>query len=307
VKLRALSILILGSLLVATTLLVLAAQRTDAQGNIDLTGSWEIALKGEVLDGSCELGILQRENAVLLAGGCSLIRPVVLTGTINRMTGEFSASQFGITSDGHASKDGSSMSGTWGGLGFSGTFTGTRIARGVDFIDSTGDWELELGPAQTPLGEFSDVCTAVILQSVYRLFAHLHCERLGEHILDGGIDPVSGDFFALNREDGELEQLYGSVDSAGTLSGTFIINANEDVRGPITGTRTGGHLGDVDCDEMADSIDASLILQWNAGLLTALPCPDFADITGDQMANSLDSILLLQFSAALILNLALHF
>ncbi len=58
--------------------------------------------------------------------------------------------------------------------------------------------------------------------------------------------------------------------------------------------------GDVNCDGLVSSIDAALILQFTAGLLGSLPCPDGGDVNDDGSTNSLDAALILQFSAGLL-------
>ena len=52
--------------------------------------------------------------------------------------------------------------------------------------------------------------------------------------------------------------------------------------------------GDANCDGTINSIDAAIILQFNAGLLAVLPCPENADANGDGTINSVDSVLILQ-------------
>lgn len=59
-------------------------------------------------------------------------------------------------------------------------------------------------------------------------------------------------------------------------------------------------VGDADCDSAVNSIDAVLVLQFDAGLLSSLPCPDDADVNRDGRVNSLDAALMLQFDAALV-------
>jgi hypothetical protein len=72
-----------------------------------------------------------------------------------------------------------------------------------------------------------------------------------------------------------------------------------------TSTRTpvptpAGVMGDVDCNHTANSIDVALILQYGAGLLQSLRCPQGADANHDGRINSIDSALILQFIAGLI-------
>ncbi len=63
---------------------------------------------------------------------------------------------------------------------------------------------------------------------------------------------------------------------------------------------TSGPPGDVDCSGVADSIDATIILQFAAGLLFGVPCEPSADVNHDGTINSLDALLVLQFTAGLI-------
>ena len=58
--------------------------------------------------------------------------------------------------------------------------------------------------------------------------------------------------------------------------------------------------GDVDCDGRVNSIDALFILQFNAALMPALPCPEAADVNGDGRIDSIDALLILQFQDCLI-------
>ncbi|MEX2158439.1 MAG: dockerin type I repeat-containing protein [Dehalococcoidia bacterium] len=58
--------------------------------------------------------------------------------------------------------------------------------------------------------------------------------------------------------------------------------------------------GDVSCDGSVDSRDASLILQYDAGLLGSLPCAQAADVDGSGSANAIDAIFVLQLEAGLI-------
>lgn len=62
--------------------------------------------------------------------------------------------------------------------------------------------------------------------------------------------------------------------------------------------------GDVNCDFRLNSIDAALVLQFDAGLSTSLACQDAADVNGDGRINAVDAALILQFHAGLIDSLA---
>ena len=61
-----------------------------------------------------------------------------------------------------------------------------------------------------------------------------------------------------------------------------------------------GHAGDVNCDSNVTSIDAALVLQYDARLVTSLRCQQNADVNGDGRTNSLDAVLILQYDAGLL-------
>ncbi|MCH8162125.1 MAG: dockerin type I repeat-containing protein [Chloroflexi bacterium] len=54
-------------------------------------------------------------------------------------------------------------------------------------------------------------------------------------------------------------------------------------------------VGDVNCDGTANSIDAALILQFDAGLIPSLACIQDADVNEDGFINAIDAALLIQF------------
>jgi hypothetical protein len=71
----------------------------------------------------------------------------------------------------------------------------------------------------------------------------------------------------------------------------------------VTATPTptpGGTTGDANCNYQVNSVDAAVILQYVAGLLDSIRCPDAADTNGDGQTNSIDSALILQYSAGLL-------
>ena len=71
---------------------------------------------------------------------------------------------------------------------------------------------------------------------------------------------------------------------------------------PPTAT-TPGLLGDVNCNQAVDAIDAALLLQLIAGLLSSLDCEADADVNLDGNSNSIDVALILQFIAGLLADL----
>jgi hypothetical protein len=58
--------------------------------------------------------------------------------------------------------------------------------------------------------------------------------------------------------------------------------------------------GDVDCNGRVDTVDASLILQRSAGLVSALECDTEADADNSGTVDATDALLVLQYAAGLV-------
>ncbi|MEX0786409.1 MAG: dockerin type I domain-containing protein [Dehalococcoidia bacterium] len=61
-----------------------------------------------------------------------------------------------------------------------------------------------------------------------------------------------------------------------------------------------GLTGDVDCNDAVDSRDATLVLQYVAGLISSLACSENAHTNGDGTINAADAMLILQRQAGLL-------
>lgn len=59
-------------------------------------------------------------------------------------------------------------------------------------------------------------------------------------------------------------------------------------------------VGDVNCTASIDSVDALLILQLNAALVTVLPCKNEADVDKDGSIDASDAALILQLDAGVL-------
>ena len=57
--------------------------------------------------------------------------------------------------------------------------------------------------------------------------------------------------------------------------------------------------GDVNCDGSVNSVDAALILQFEAALKDSFACPDAADVDGDSAVNSIDARIVLELDAGI--------
>ena len=97
---------------------------------------------------------------------------------------------------------------------------------------------------------------------------------------------------------GEVLEVGEGLRAAGQLGdGTM---TDRDTPTEVVGLAAKLLVGDADCLGSVNSIDAAFILQFDAGLLGALPCPINADVDGDGMVTSIDAAHILQFDAGLI-------
>jgi hypothetical protein len=62
-------------------------------------------------------------------------------------------------------------------------------------------------------------------------------------------------------------------------------------------------FGDLNCNFQANSVDAAIVLQLVAGLLSSAPCNDAGDVNLDLSVNAIDATLILQYTAGHIATL----
>ena len=102
------------------------------------------------------------------------------------------------------------------------------------------------------------------------------CERTGATSLTLGLqvfhDATNGEPMPINAE---------------TIEGAVYCGSQSTIR------------GDVNCDGAVTSIDAALVLQYTARLVTTLPCLDNGDMNNDGVVNSIDAFLILEIVAGL--------
>ena len=106
-------------------------------------------------------------------------------------------------------------------------------------------------------------------------------------------DAQAGDFFGIRVAISGVTAIVGAYfeDTGGNNAGAAYVFESEAGSVPI---------GDANCDASVSSIDAALVLQFVAGLLSALGCEDAADANADGNVDSIDAALILQFGAGLL-------
>ena len=121
----------------------------------------------------------------------------------------------------------------------------------------------------------------------------------GDEVLTYGSDPLRADTDGDGLSDGDEVLIYGTdptlVDTDGdgfSDSDEIFIHGTDPLRAAL--------LGDVNCDGDVTSIDAALVLQLTAGVVSFLFCLESADVNEDGNTTSVDAALILQFTAGLI-------
>ena len=267
---------------------------------IDLGGDWNATFDG-YLSGTCRSAMQQSRAELFVAVDCTGIGSGTLRGHVERDTrrvvldGEL---LLPARLEGIASADGESVEGTWVvGAVFGGTFTAERKDRTPSFIDATGSWNVTLTPrpGDDLLTGVSDSCTAMLTQSADELSGSVECAKIGSSAVTGTFNPLTGRFRVMGPAEDGIGYFEGSTDG-GTLEGLWV-DVGESRVSLLAGERTSGPAGDVNCSASVNSVDGALLLQYDAGLIDAVACPEFADANGDGMINSVDASIVLQREA----------
>ncbi len=121
----------------------------------------------------------------------------------------------------------------------------------------------------------------------------------GDEVLTYGTDPMLFDTDDDGLSDGDEVLIYGTDPALVDTDGDGFSDNDEIFRfgtDPLSAAR----LGDVNCDGDVSSIDAALVLQLTAGVVSFLFCQEAADVDGDGNTTSVDAALILQFTAGLL-------
>ena len=109
--------------------------------------------------------------------------------------------------------------------------------------------------------------------------------------------------FAQIPADGAFVDAVSLSDALATAIPVSAAGGELNVTGGIACQAASENIGDANCDDTVNVIDAALILQFTAGLLETLPCQDNADANASGGVDVIDAALILQFVAGLVDNL----
>lgn len=266
---------------------------------LDVSGAWStrfaLACSGSFTQSGSDLS-----GTIDCASG---IR-VNLTGTFHSATGTTTLTgDFGgvpVTVNGRVSSDGISLAGTWSAppVVTDGPFVARRENEGST-TDLTGFWIISVQHI------FSDSCVVDVDQNALEILS-------GTVVCAGGpsgtlAGTLSAGQMSLSGPFGSYPSLHMQVRIDGeSFFGLWVIDPSGP-SGTMEGERLGGGTptqtptpgrGDVNGDGAVDSVDASIILQYSAGLFS--PAPQNADVDGDGRVNAIDASLILQYVAGLL-------
>jgi hypothetical protein len=208
-----------------------------------------------------------------------------------------SFSSCGPTNDGRLKPEASGMDGVaiTGNGGFGSPFFGTSAA--APHVAGIAALLLQCNPALT-----RDELRDALLNTAVDLGAPGPDNDSGYGRLDGlaaGQEVCSGNVEPTNTPPLAATATPGSTPTAPTNTATRTATRT---RTPTrTPTRTQARTyGDVNCDGRVQPTDATIVLQFFAGLTHSLACPQNGDVNRDGSTNSVDALLILQYVAGLL-------
>jgi len=306
VKRALVAALVAGSLIVLAAIAVFSANAGPAAA-LDISGNWDLEIGGLGPGINCTATVAQNNDQFSMDLVCPIVGSGSVAGAIDLQTGAFSGTGdiigFSLSVSGVGTPD--SLSGSWsvdlgGGVGASGTFTGTRIEptptptptrtpAGKPPVNVSGPWNFTL------TGDVNFVCPFVVQPSGNSLSAVSNClglvtDQFSGIIYETGEFSLSSMFFSFN----------GTVSSDGTtLSGSW--NVFDLEHGAFTAVRAADlQLIDFSGDwtlATQGSIPDTCILHIDQTLLTAtatstcgtLPSGDLVG-TADPLAGRLNLV-----------------
>ncbi len=116
------------------------------------------------------------------------------------------------------------------------------------------------------------------------------------------VGPIGQSLFVCNAS-GSITLQHGSGNTALVTENAVMYEAPSGGEQLVINCGDTPIAGDVDCSTAVNSVDAQLMLQRSALLLSWLGCPQFADVNLDRRDDAVDSLLTLQYDAGLIAGL----
>lgn len=176
-----------------------------------------------------------------------------------------------------------------------------------------GAWTFDVtydGAVVTPAGcqaAFGGICNTSYAENVVRLVGVSTFGRPGSNELASitfscdqpGTSVVDVDLVVFADATLGSPQPVNATVQAGAITCTAG-GAPSPTATPTTGPGAEPLDGDVNCDGLVNSVDSALILQYTAGFIDTLPCPENGDINGDGRIDAVDATLILQIVAGFI-------
>jgi hypothetical protein len=303
-------------------------KQADHRFDGSATGDWAVTVMSGIL-GVCDVAVEQSAaNEVFAAFDCGLAGGYWLRGPIDPDTATFRLEgiagadrDYEVIVRGVMSEDGQSFAGTFVARHerqvsfFPGVMEGQQVDDSPSFMDVSGTRELHL---ITKFGE-EVYCSAHVSQTHEMLEVPTNCVGVGDGTLRGWLSPLTGELSA----EGDVGPVHLELSGTATDSQPHVLEGEwtsdrRYVEGCFT-TDTSADCeqesfrvsGDANCDGWMNSLDAALVLQVSAGLITYIDLcfdgsnvADLRDHCCQVVINAVDAALILQINAGLLGRLA---